>query len=686
MASSIPSILGRKVLPVAVAATATSSGGDISWIVGEKSNACPHRSIFSKWGRFSNGLQTMTSCEAPQGQNETAGLEGGAPKGGVRPSGKLNPFLASGMRETVLRKRMTSIGRFSLKSETEGNLSIPTFFLALSGEKKKNATFSSSTTGPSTLFTGKRLFTMEDFEAAWIERGIPNRHPRFHSTVSAHDDSYFEETHHGVAERDENESSLQIKAELDRHASETMHYSVYREDLRNRLEHMLMTPIEVSDKLWEVKISNGLLGSSGAISRTKVDALLKAQKGAEMAAATLKAQLEQQDPALLRRRTTMGRIWKEVAEESENVLMESVLLFRSHHALADGASIIAALSDLSDEAEEIRAEIEKELQKWKVRGNKGPQKNAIQRVLARLFRLLKIWVWFTVGTLRAFMYQTYLQITTLRNPFDAVRLDAEKKGVVVNGRSISWCDAAPLEEVKKVAEIIGKARGGAKITINDLFVSCITSAVVRQLIEHEEFMAPMSSHNRKIVVPSINVVVPVHLRGGVILPNESMGNNIGAFVARVPGEMKHDAVGGGTCPTERLLSVHRSMLSSKKSPAPFVSYYLAKFCSDYLPENWTKSLFRRANANSCVVVSNIKGYHKKIHMNGMAIESAASFLPLPPGIPVGLVVQSYAGTISLSVTAEKWAVPDADKFLRWVLDEYQRLREEASKLENKEDP
>ena len=30
---------------------------------------------------------------------------------------------------------------------------------------------------------------------------------------------------------------------------------------------------------------------------------------------------------------------------------------------------------------------------------------------------------------------------------------------------------------------------------------------------------------------------------------------------------------------------------------------------------------------------------------------------------------------------EKWAVPDADKLMRWILDEYQRLGEEASRLE-----
>jgi len=264
-----------------------------------------------------------------------------------------------------------------------------------------------------------------------------------------------------------------------------------------------------------------------------------------------------------------------------------------------------------------------------------------------------------------------------------VKEDAAKKGLLVPGRSISWCDAAPLDEANRITKAISKKMGG-KITLNDLFVSCVSAAVVRQLIEHEEFMAPMAEHARKSVVPSINVVVPVHLRGGLIMPGESVGNNIGAFVAQVPGEMKHDAVGGDTndCPAERLIRVHRSLSRIKHSPAPVVSHYIAKFCSDYLPESWTQSIFTRANANASVVVSNSRGSSKKLHIRGMAIESAAGFLPLPPGIPVGVVVQSYAGYVSISVTAEKWAVPDADKFLGWVLEEYQRLAKEASALEN----
>ena len=105
--------------------------------------------------------------------------------------------------------------------------------------------------------------------------------------------------------------------------------------------------------------------------------------------------------------------------------MESVLLFRSHHALADGASIMLALSDLCDEAEEIRANIEVELKKWKRRGEKGPRKGFIRRMLLKLVRILSIFMWCSLGSLAAVLHQGYLQISTPTNPFDAVRAKAE---------------------------------------------------------------------------------------------------------------------------------------------------------------------------------------------------------------------------------------------------------------------
>ena len=212
-------------------------------------------------------------------------------------------------------------------SETGDNKSIPTFFLALSGSKKNNE----DQTGPSSVYASisnsQNKFTVEDFETAWLDKDMPNRHPRFHSTVSSHDDRYFEEVHHI---KPDDEDYPKIKAELDRHLSETMHFSVYRDDLRYRLEHMLTSPIEVQDKLWEVKISNGPLGSSGAISKAKTEAILQ-----DIKSGNTMVQAKSIGDEFQRRKYGPGRVWSDTSRKVTP--MESLLLFRSHHALADGA-------------------------------------------------------------------------------------------------------------------------------------------------------------------------------------------------------------------------------------------------------------------------------------------------------------------------------------------------------------
>ena len=292
-----------------------------------------------------------TFCESPRSPPTTSSL-----------AADNNPFMTNNnLRSVVLRKRMTSIGRFSLKSESETNLSIPTFFLALSGTKKPD-----SEAAVGTSQSTRNIFTVNDFESAWMKRDMPARHPRFHATVSRHDDRFFEETHHvkAATTTSDKKVNLQIKAELDRHASETMHFSVYREDLRNRIENMLTSPIEVVDKLWEVKISSGEIGSSGAISKVKSEAI------------TTRQQTSNEKNNALKRQPTKGRPWKDAVAETKP--MESVLLFRSHHALADGASIMAALSDLCDEAEEIQGNIAAELKRWR-RGKQG-KKGVLRRL------------------------------------------------------------------------------------------------------------------------------------------------------------------------------------------------------------------------------------------------------------------------------------------------------------------
>eukprot|EP00557_Chaetoceros_sp_GSL56_P002556 CAMPEP_0176492634 /NCGR_PEP_ID=MMETSP0200_2-20121128/9112_1 /TAXON_ID=947934 /ORGANISM="Chaetoceros sp., Strain GSL56" /LENGTH=645 /DNA_ID=CAMNT_0017890227 /DNA_START=58 /DNA_END=1998 /DNA_ORIENTATION=+ len=534
-----------------------------------------------------------------------------------------------GQQAANLRKRMTAIGKFSLRSQTDSNPSQPTFFLALS-----NHTRDKSVTKDPTM-------TASEFRETWYRKNMHRKHPRFHSKVSSCGD-FFEPVNYYNSKYSEG-----VVDTYDSHVSETLHMNVYRQDLKNRIETFLTDVMDVTEKLWEVQISSGDVGTSGGISHKRSQELWK--------------ETQELQP------TTSG---SGSGSGTETIPKETIMLFRSHHSLADAVSIVAALGDLLDEAEEIKEKIKCHLDR---------QKKKIQKcsTLQKLWKFIKSFMWFLFGSIQAIMRHGYLILTTPRNPFLDVQELSNSGGHCVNmnsagcGRSISWCDVAPVDEAKRVAKTIG----GPKTTVNDVFVSCVTAAVAKQLAQHRRCHKTSCDTKTRSTVHkynTINVVIPAHLAGGILPPGREIGNLIGAFVAKVPGELDERV-----SPTDRLKMVHKSLVTVKGSPASILSYMFAKFASNYLPEPLAKTLFLKSNANAAVAITNSKGYEQKVHINGRTVENMAGFYPLPPGLPIGVVVQSYGNTISLSVTAEKWAVPDADIFLDWILEEYRLLYAEA---------
>jgi hypothetical protein len=556
--------------------------------------------------------------------------------------------LLNRQKAVKLKTRMTAIGKFSLKTETPTNPSVPCFFLALAtkpgtnaGALEGHAESGKIKNSHSQVRTGSSPLTPAEFEQTWLESKMHEKHPRFHSKVTPCENFFEPITTSRTGAEMEVPGSENV-ASLRDHISETLHMNVYRQDLKSRIEKLVTSAMDVNNKLWEVQISSGDLGSSGSISRKRSQEIVK----------------EYDDHGAV--------------HFGDSKPKETVLLFRCHHSLGDAVSLVAALGDLLDEAVEIREKIKAEIKRRRDKKNK---RNVLHKLLAFLQRL----IWLLFGSITVLMRQGYLMFTTKKNPFCAVLNKTQQELDLLAetlGRSVSWCDIAPVDEAKHIA----KTLGGRKATVNDVFVSCVTAAVARQLAEHRKNAGSTlhpgdnnSSSSEVDFQDHFNVVIPAHLTGGILPPGRSVGNLIGAFVARVPGEMEH-----ATRPSERLALVHQSLDVVKRSPAPIVSYCIARFASPWLPQYWATRLFQRGSANSAVAITNSRGYEEKVHINGSTVESMAGFIPLPPGLPVGVVVQSYGSKISLSVNAEKWAVPDADQFLGWILEEYQLLCKESA--------
>jgi hypothetical protein len=258
---------------------------------------------------------------------------------------------------------MTAIGHFSVISQTEYNPSIVTFFMGM---------------------TGKTPLTAREFGTLWKERGVMERHERFHQKVWG--DEYF--VPKGSIDDD--------RHPVEDHLSETVVPN--RADVVGRMKALQTTTWDLTDSLWHIWIAPwGALGSSGCIDVD--EEMMNASKDGE-------------------------------------VIGESFLFFQGHHALGDGASMSAAFMDVVDEAEEIRQEILNFLRNRRRKGAKS-----LWQRFCQMWRRL---IWFVTGTARAVLHQAglYWSLCWDRDPWSRVRQLAEQAEVKNENqpvdRTLSW--------------------------------------------------------------------------------------------------------------------------------------------------------------------------------------------------------------------------------------------------------
>ncbi|GMI32309.1 hypothetical protein TeGR_g1560 [Tetraparma gracilis] len=325
---------------------------------------------------------------------------------------------------------------------------------------------------------------------------------------------------------------------------------------------------------------------------------------------------------------------------------ESLLFFNASHAIADGVSLGNVLTEVADERDEIKGQIASALEERKKNKTSKKKLSLLQRITKFLLSLR----WFARGlaTLSAQQLRMLFSSGRATNPFLPLMVPGSTK------RSVAWAQAGEVRDALAVARHFNKA------TVNDLFVACVAGAVRRQVREHQKAGRLGGAGE----VDNIKVVIPVHLFGGVLLPKQAIGNKIGAVSAEIP-------TGG----LDSLDATRAALRITKDTPAPLVAFAAAKVVS-YLPGAVAKGLMKIATSNACVAISNVRGPEKALHIGGRKVEACCGFVPPPPDVPVGVVVQSYAGKVTVTVNADAACVPDGDEFLGFVLDEYVRCARE----------
>lgn len=329
------------------------------------------------------------------------------------------------------------------------------------------------------------------------------------------------------------------------------------------------------------------------------------------------------------------------------------VLFRAHHALADGIALVTLLIDSTDRGFQ-RAPEPQAASVPMIRP--GPLGGLIDTLELLNHGLIKLG---SLARSRAGRSRLLTQFHEGRDAVAAVRrvLTLPENNPpflhkpLSGHRGVAWADEIPLEPIRRQAKALG-------VRVNDLLMTALAGAFNRQLQHTSAELAEEQN---------LRISVPVNLRSG---KGRSLGNHFGLVLLDLPV--------GVRSPRTRLHLVAQRMTALKESPQARATM-LGLAAAGHLPVPLERKLVDRIGAKSVAVVSSLPGPRRHVHIGGARMRNLVFWPPQSGGIGIGLSFFSYAGQLSFGVSTDLARLPNPRGLLeafRSELEELQRLTPE----------
>jgi diacylglycerol O-acyltransferase len=333
---------------------------------------------------------------------------------------------------------------------------------------------------------------------------------------------------------------------------------------------------------------------------------------------------------------------------NENYEGGSAIIFRIHHCIADGISLMGVLQDLTDlsaDASPFPADSEEAAAE---EGFFDSLNSAMAKTLEASSKLL-------AGSMEVLFNPTlmvdYTRIAAVvageaaelaLMPNDTPTRLKGRPGAI---KRVAWAEPLPLENVKA----LGKAMG---VSVNDVLMSCVAGAIRQYLLEHGDPVEDVG----------VRAMIPVNLRpeGKV----QRLGNRFGLVPLLLPIGIEE--------PIERLLEVRERMEELKHSYRAGISMGvlgLAGLCPPKLHRQILDLFSKKATA----VMTNVPGPRQQLFMAGSRVKQQMFWVPQSGDIGVGISILSYSGKVQFGVITDQKLVPDPDHLVGHFLPELEKL-------------
>lgn len=310
----------------------------------------------------------------------------------------------------------------------------------------------------------------------------------------------------------------------------------------------------------------------------------------------------------------------------------SAVLFRLHHAIADGISLARILFSLTDDSAE--ANEGEALSATKTAAAGAGSQSALSRASLSPSRVFRgalgapIFLARTVGSLLKLLFAPADPRTCLHG-----ELSPEKR--------VAWSSPIPLEDVKRVS----KADGA---TINDVLLASVAGALGRYL------------EQRGTPAKNVRAFVPVNLRPLHEPIPASLGNRFGIVFLSLPVGLRSRMA--------RLTELKRRMDAIKRSPEALLAFLLLGAVG-MMPAGVEELLVRIFGKKASAVMTNVPGPRSTIYLAGVEVAGVLCWVPQSARLGLGVSILSYRGEVVVGVASDTALVPDPEVIVRGVEEE-----------------
>jgi diacylglycerol O-acyltransferase / wax synthase len=274
----------------------------------------------------------------------------------------------------------------------------------------------------------------------------------------------------------------------------------------------------------------------------------------------------------------------------------TTILFRVHHALADGFALLGVLASLCDG---------------------GPAALGVAPRRARGLR---------AGALRGSLRALGHLVASPADPHTPLKREPG------TDKRVAWTSPIALGDVKQIAR-------ASSATVNDVLVAIVTGALARHL---ERKGDPVSTHE-------IHAMVPVNLREG----GESLrvGNDFGLVILGLPI--------GIADPLARIQAVKTRMEAIKDTPEAGVAHGLLTLVG-WAPQAVEQAAVSFFGRKTSLVLTNVPGPPTPVSLAGSRVARIVFWVPQASRMGLGVSIFSYAREITIGVLADAEIVRDPD--------------------------